>query len=235
VAATAGCGVYEDLTTSDYVKESADTIFLDAVRATTAADTVRLTGWVKSGGTRMEFSLMSAAPQTCSGTISYFTADLDVRLTPDASFIKGSASTWREFPGLAGVAGRTASARLADRWIELGNDSGFQPLCDLARDLLTTKERQAVDAGKVPSNLELKHRGLSEAAGEDVARLDVVDDKSGPSEVFVSLEEPHHIVKFVQKSRKASAEVTFSDYGFPAEVEAPKGAVSLDELLSRPA
>ena len=232
VATTSACGVYEDLTTSDYVKESADTIFLDAVRATTEAKTVRLTGWVRSRGKRMSFSLMSGAPSTCSGTVSYYTADLDVRLLPGATYIRGGATTWQDFPGLGDAVGRAAAPRLADRWIELDNDLGIQPLCDLARDLLTDKERAAVDDGRVPANLELKHGGLSEAAGEKTARLDVTDEKNGPTEVWVSLEDPHYLVKFAQDTKKAGAEIVFSDYGFPVDVQAPKDAVRIQQALA---
>lgn len=235
--ALAGCGVVDSVR-YPYAKESARTIFLDAVTATTAVESLRVSGSTEArGAPPVRFNLLDAEDGSCGGTLSFLTADFDVVLTEDSSYLKGSAGSWQQMPRISRETGMTAARLLADRWVDVGNGAGpgvdARPMCRLVDELLTPPEQKAVDAGEVPENLEVTHKGLSEAAGVKAVKLQVVDDGTA-SDVWVSVDDPHHILKMAVKEEKVQMEVVLSDFGFPGEVRVPDEDVEdFGDLMSR--
>lgn len=220
-----------------YAQEDADTVFLDAVKATTALDSVRVSGSLDpKGSSTFSFNVMSVLDKGCGGTVSFSTADFDLVQTREGDYLKGSASSWQQLPGHSAAELQAVSGVLEDRWVKLTRGkAGFDlnPICTISR-LLTDDERKAVDAGKVPSNLEVTSKGLSEAAGEKAVKLQVVEDDES-TDVWVSLEEPHYILKLTGTDKNGTVEVVFSDFDFPAPVEAPeaKDMVDLAKLTDK--
>lgn len=237
VIALAGCGAVDSVR-YPYAKESADRIFLDSVVATKELTSVRLSGFLdKRGEPRLGFNLLDAEGGVCGGTMSFSTADFDVVLTSDTIYFQGSAGSWQQFPEVSREEAIAVAPILADRWISApldkapGPDPG--PACRFVEELLTPAEQKAVDEGEVPENLEVTNEGLSEAAGMKAVKLEVVD-KSGSSDVWVSVDEPHYIIKIAGQAKKGSFDIVFSDYDFQGEIRVPrkKELLDLDELTA---
>lgn len=231
VLALAGCGAVDSVR-YPYAKESADAIFLDSVKATTALKSVRISGYVDlSQGPRMNFNLLDAENGSCGGTVSFSTADFDVVTTPEKSYMKGSVASWQQLPGVSREEAIVVGPILADRWVDTTSGGSaraeINPLCRLVDELLTPAEQEAVDAGKVPDTLEVTNKGLSEAAGVKAVKLEVVDEKSA-SDIWVALDVPHYILKFAEQNKKADAEVVLSDFNFGGEVALPEKKEILD-------
>lgn len=229
VIALAGCGAVDSVR-YPYAKEDADTIFLDSVKATTALESLRISGYLDGPkGPRMNFNLLDAGEGTCGGTMSFGTADFDIVLTPEKSYWKGSAASWQQLPGLPRHKGIVVGPMFADRWVDTtaGTDVEAHSMCRMTDDLLTPAEQRSVDAGKVPDNLTVRNKGLTEAAGTKAVKLEVVDDTS-TTDVWVSLDEPHYIIKMAVEQEQSDAEVVFSDFEFGGEVRVPEKKDVLD-------
>lgn len=231
VAALAGCGAVEgafDKARFTYAKESADKIFLDSVKATTALKSVRISGYVNpKKGSRSDFNLFQAEDGNCGGTMSFGTADFDVVMTRENTYLKGSTSSWQQFPGANRENAIVVGPLFAGRWVDTNSGEEFNPLCTFVAELLTPAEQEAVDAGDVPDTLEVTNKGLSEAAGVKAVKLKVVEDKSS-SHIWVALDEPHYILKLTETDRRGDMEVVLSDFDFPQDVELPKKREILD-------
>jgi hypothetical protein len=232
--ALAGCGMVDGVR-YPYAKESASTIFLDSVRATTALEAVRVSGYVDMGsGPPTRFNVLGTEDERCGGTISFSTADFDLAMSSEAAYLKGSTASWQQLPGITREQGVVMGPLLADRWVLVqdADEVSADWMCRFTDELLTRSERKAVDAGKVPDNLDVTHKGLSEASGVKAVQLEVVDDRT-TSDVWVSLEEPHHILKMTLKDESGTAEVVLSDFDFRGKVEMPKRRDILDPARLR--
>jgi hypothetical protein len=222
--ALGACGVVEDIR-YPYAKESGETIFLDSVASTSALKSVRLSGFLDlRSGPRIDFNILDARKGRCGGAMSFDTAEFDIVYSPEAGYLKGSAASWQQLPGRPAQA-----ALLADRWVKVSGDEGLDPrrLCRFVETLLNEEEKILVGAGTMPDGVQVTHLGLSDETGEKAVELQV-DEEDLSANIWVALDEPHYLLKFVGADDKARMEIVFSDFEFKGAVRLPRARDVLD-------
>lgn len=228
LAATTGCSVYEDLTTSDFAQQDGDAIVVAASEAMLDVTSLRVTGQVRDGGEHFFVDLSMDRDDRCSGTLRVGGSHLDIRRIGNRAWVKGEAGAFNRLGG--GSVPRQVLDRLSSSWLQLDGRRATR-LCDFDALLAT---------------FEVVDLGQEGGAGKDRSKRDEVDDPVPASVVeettidgdkavhltaspggahdedtWVLSEAPHHVVKLESTSTQDGGTLSFSEFDVEVEVEAP--------------
>ena len=228
LAATTGCSVYEDFTTSDFAQQDGDAIVVAASEAMLDVTSLRVTGQVRDGGEHFFVDLSMDRDDRCSGTLRVGGSHLDIRRIGNRAWVKGEAGAFNRLGG--GSVPRQVLDRLSSSWLQLDGRNATR-LCDFDALLAT---------------FEVVDLGQEEGAGKGRSKRDEVDDPVPASVVeettidgdkavhltaspggahdedtWVLSEAPHHVVKLESTSTQDGGTLSFSEFDVEVEVEAP--------------
>lgn len=228
LAATTGCSVYEDFTTSDFAQQDGDAIVVAASEAMLDVTSLRVTGQVRDGGEHFFVDLSMDRDDRCSGTLRVGGSHLDIRRIGNRAWVKGEAGAFNRLGG--GSVPRQVLDRLSSSWLQLDGRNATR-LCDFDALLAT---------------FEVVDLGQEEGVGKGRSKRDEVDDPVPASVVeettidgdkavhltaspggahdedtWVLSEAPHHVVKLESTSTQDGGTLSFSEFDVEVEVEAP--------------
>jgi len=232
VTASAGCSVYDDLTTTDFAQQDADAIVAAASEAMLGVTSLRMTGQVRDGGEQFFVDLSMDRDDRCTGTFRVGGSHLDIRRIGDRAWLKGEAGAFNRLGG--GSVPRQALDRLSSSWL-LVDARTARRLCDF-EGLLATFE--VVDFGQEQDGRKGSGKGSSkQAEGDATVPSTVVEETTIDGDKAVHLtaspggahdentwvlsEEPHHVVKLESTSMRDGGTLSFSEFDAPVEVEPP--------------
>lgn len=211
-----GSGAAED---KSYADESPKTIVADAKAAMSGLKTVHLGGSGVDDGDTVTFDLSLSTAGDCSGTLGLPDGALTLLVIGGESWFKGDKAFWTSSAGgdAAGV-----MDMVGNKWVVGGKDLGdMSELCDwdqFSGDFLGMLEVNALQ------NLTIKATE-DEIDGQPVVKLE--DRSSDLGAIYVSAEEPHHVVK-VTNGGKEKSDLTFSAFDEPLDLKPPPPKRQID-------
>jgi hypothetical protein len=172
---------------------------------------VRLKGDVTKDGQQLGLDLALNTDSVCAGSITIEEGTAEIIAGPDGEFLKGDDAFWAVAAG--GEAQATQIVSLLDgKWAKMpGSGSGFAEVCDLDSMLseFTGSDEDTADS-KIGDQVEI----------DGVDTLELTDDKTDPTTVWVAIDDPHYIVK-VTKEGSEGGTVTLTDFDEEVDATAP--------------
>ncbi len=191
-----------------------------AAKATAAARSVRLSGYVAANGNRLDFDVVSFSSGALDGTVAVGPATSHVvELRDGAAYVKASSGFWHDVGSGLHLPPKATSV-LAGRWVTF----------------------PAVFANQLTSGLTLK--SFSAALKSDV-KAKVVGHRQVGGRKTVAVEGPRQLVVYIATAAphypllaaprpggRTTGRIRLSGFGAGSQPRAPKGALSLRQLLS---
>jgi hypothetical protein len=224
ITVTAAAAVLAGCTDNAFAERSAGSIAKVAAEEMAALDSVRMIGSIDSPEGELEIDLAADRSGRCTGSITIDGARARFVSTGKAYFLQPDRAFW-EAQGATGPALDRIMSTVGDKWARVPpGTSGFDDFCDIT--------------GLLDSFAEDSEKKLTSTKGEqvdvgDIPTIEVSQKKRGETTTaWVSLEEPHHVVKLESEDGDQPGTVYFSDFDREVDVDAPSGneVVDLDSL-----
>ncbi|GAA2514037.1 hypothetical protein [Streptomyces gobitricini] len=220
VAGLTGCG--DSGPDRPFEGQSADRIAAKAVEATRDAESVRLAGTARQGGTGVEVDFRVDEQDNCVGTMSGQGVTAEVRQTGQTVYLKGNETFWKS--ALQGQPGTDkAVGQLRGKWVksEPGKAAGTQGMCDKQAALA------AMDGDK--SERQGMERGATTTVdGKEALALHKRQPDGEKLTLYVATEGEPYVLKTTSEGGKTPSEMVFTDYNEKVDVEEPPAGQVVD-------
>jgi hypothetical protein len=208
-AVLAACG-------GGFAEESPETILEETEKDMKALSSLRMEGEITSGEEELTFDMALDTNGDCTGTMGVAGGQAEIISVDDRSYMKPDAAFWESFAG--GVADQIQSV-VGDKWVVMPGEQGdLSDMCDLD-ELLS--DLGGEDAGKA------EVEGTEEVEGQETVKVSTETDEGDPLTVWISTDDPHHILKMEVTEGEEPGTITLSEFDEDIDVEAP----SEDEVI----
>lgn len=207
-----------------FADESATTILEETEKDMKALSSVRVAGEMTQDGESVALDMVVSTSGDCEGTLEIQDGTAEIRSVGGESWMKPDDAFWESF---AGEQAALIQGVVGDNWVVLPEDEGdFSEFCDLDELLEDTGDDDKAEPEK---------DGTEEVDGQETVRLTSETDDGDPTKVWVTVDDPHHILKMEVESGDEPGTITFSDFDEELEVQAPAEdeVVDLNELGSQ--
>ena len=216
--AASGCSVYDDLTTSDFAKQSGESIIAAASAAMQDVTSMRLTGQVRQAGEQLFVDVSVDRDNRCAGTVRISGSHLDVRRIGARAWVKGESGAFKRLGGSA-LPARTLD-RLSRSWLPIERKA-VRSLCDF-EELLEAFEVVAFD--ERPDDWDSAAATVGDESsidGHPVVQLTASPGGGHDEMVWVRSEAPHHVVRIESTATRDGGTIALTEFGDDVDVEAP--------------
>lgn len=213
-AVLAACG-------GGFAEESPETILDETEKDMKALSSLRMQGELTSGGEELSFDMALSTAGDCTGTMGVAGGEAEILSVDGKSYMRPDAAFWESF---AGGASEQIQQVVGDKWVVMPGDEGdFTQLCDLD-ELLSDMGGDKDDKAEV--------EGTEELDGTETVKVTTETDEGDPLTVWVTTDDPHHILKMEVTEGEEPGTITLSDFDEDVQVEAPADdeVVDLDQL-----
>jgi hypothetical protein len=206
----AGCGGGSK--SNGEAAKPAGQVLLDAKESALGAKAVHVSGSITEAGKPITLDLTLVKGVGGQGAMSESKLTFDIVRIGDTAYIRGSDAFLRRFAGAAGA------LLLRGKWLQgsatRGELAALAPLTDIAK----------LFNGALGSHGKLRNEGETTYKGQKAV---AITDSTRGGTLYLAADGPPYPLAIVGKDRGA---VVFDNWGEPAAIEAPKGAIDLGKL-----
>lgn len=200
----AGCGG------GGFAEESVKTIVDETEKDMKALSSVRMSGELTTDGDQLDLDMTISTSGDCEGSMSVEGGEVQILSLDGASWMKPDAAFWE---ATAGESAPMVQAMVGDKWVVLPeDDEGFTELCDLD-ELLAELGADDEEKGEVD--------GTEEVDGKETVRVLSETDEGDPLTIWVTVDDPHLILKMEVTEGEEPGTITFSEFDEELDIEAP--------------
>lgn len=201
----------------------------DAVTATKAAPSLRLTAEGTDAGRRLKVDFSLDRSGTCAGGLRRDDSEAEFAVVKGVTYVKGDDEFWRSISSDANDANADTGPAdalvelLRGKWLKIPAGAGASAralggACDLDAmlDGVNSADTKGVTRG-----------GAAEVEGRKAATL-VKRETDGTRTTYVAAEGEPYLLKAVSEGGQAPGTVLFTDFGVPVKAAAPPAAEIVD-------
>lgn len=196
-----------------FADESAETITAETKKDMLALESVHMVGEITTDDELIALDIALDTSGNCDGTIELGEdgeSGFDIRSIDGTSWLKPTEAFWTQF---AGEAAPTIIDAAGSSWVIFPGEQAdqFAELCDLDQFLegFGDDEDTKVEVGET-----------SEIDGQEVVAIETESDSGDPVTGFVTVEEPHYLLK-IEANGEEPGELVFSEFDEPLDLAAP--------------
>jgi hypothetical protein len=201
--------------TSGEAAKPAAQVLADAVKAAEAASSTHLSGQVTASGKQVGLDISLVRGKGATGSMTLHGAKLDLILTGNKAYLRGSAAFWNQFSQASSY-----SQLLADRWLTFPADNAQLGSFTEVANEKALFDRLSSDHGKLTNQGATTYKGRSVVA--------VYDTKKGATLYVAASGTPYPVA--VVKTKGGPGTITFDRWNQSVTLTAPKGALDLSQL-----
>lgn len=213
-AVLAACG-------GGFAEESPEAILDATEKDMKALSSLRMEGELTTDGEELSFDMALSTDGDCTGTMGIGGGQAEILSVDGTSYMRPDDAFWESF---AGGASEQIKSVVGDKWVLMpGEEGNFTELCDLD-ELLSDM------GGEEDAKAEVE--GTEEVDGEETVQVATETDEGDPLTVWVTTDEPHHILKMEVTEGEEPGTITMSDFDEEIDVTAPAKdeVVDLEQL-----
>lgn len=202
----------------EFAAGSAQEIAAAAVEATTAVDSLTLSGTLTSDGQDISIDLSLNKASECSGTIGVGEGTAEIISLESGAFLKGDAAFWAASAGEA--QGKMMTNLIGEKWLQLSPEQNqFGAFCDLDSFLEDLSDIQGDDTTAEKGEVE-------DIDGTQAISLTETED-GGSTIGWVATEGEHFLIR-VERTGEDSGVVDLGGFNEPVDVTEPDKADVVD-------
>ncbi|WP_312885437.1 hypothetical protein [Streptomyces physcomitrii] len=205
-----------------FAGESADSIAAKAIKASTDARSMRMSGTVRQeDGRTLKVDVLVDQQKNCDGTLGSGGAKADIRHTGGTLYLRGDEQYWQNsFQGKAGA--EKVIPKVADKWVKMpADDAATAGLCDKQGLLASMDEDKSERKG-------LKKGKATRVGGKEALPLTKKNSKGETLTLYVATEGEPYVLRTTTEGGEHPDTATFSDYGKTVRPQKPADGETVD-------